>query len=108
MLRQVSKSGNFHDNQYLTKGEHNVAGEADPAGYLREDLEDALLTDWGRNQCSEMRLLPSTSLASNAKLVIVSPMNRTLQTATYCFGDYLRCQWLALECIREQVALPLC
>mmetsp|Transcript_33503 Transcript_33503/g.48590 ORF Transcript_33503/g.48590 Transcript_33503/m.48590 type:complete len:232 (-) Transcript_33503:60-755(-) len=92
------------------QGEHNVAGEADPArGYLREDLVDASLTDLGLKQCNTLRSTPQTiKSVARSKLVLVSPMNRTLQTAQACFNGLVNCPWIALETLREQTGMHPC
>lgn len=116
------------------EGEHNVAGRM-PGGYLREDLEDAMLTDHGATQCRELHArifhwnIPSVDddIASasqfdkdhhlkqhphhpaRAKLLVVSPLNRTLATASHSFRWLQgRIPWVALECIRETSGLHPC
>jgi broad specificity phosphatase PhoE len=116
------------------EGEHNVAGQV-PGGYLREDLEDAVLTDFGHNQCqdlhskifhwhvptaaeeqaeaaaadTDMHLRQHPYHPARAELLVVSPLNRALQTASKSF-EWLngRIPWLALECIRETSGLHPC
>ena len=88
------------------QGFHNVAGETDPIfGYLREDLEDALLTDLGKQQCESLSNIISDDVFKNIKLILVSPMRRTIQTALYSFPKQVKNSkviFLANENIREQ------
>lgn len=86
------------------QGVHNVAGQEDPVnGYLREDLVDATLTEVGVEQCKGLRSSIAIDSTTNSQLLVVSPMRRTLQTATTIFQGLLKCPWVALEFIREQV-----
>ena len=86
------------------QGVHNVAGQEDPVnGYLREDLYDATLTEVGIAQCKELRSSKTIESTTNSQLLVVSPMRRTLQTATTIFHGLLKCPWVAMEFIREQV-----
>eukprot|EP01038_Epipyxis_sp_PR26KG_P005051 gene5051-7049_t len=94
------------------QGDHNVAGEQDRFyGYLREDLEDANLTTTGIIQCKKLSE-KAKHVVSNSQLLLVSPMNRTIQTAKYSFPYLLtkesKIKWLALESIREQTGLHPC
>lgn len=113
------------------EGEHNVAGQV-PGGYLREDLEDAILTDLGDRQCQELHSkvfhwhVPTAAEEqaavakdphlqqhpihpSRADLLVVSPLNRALSTASQSF-EWLqgRIPWVALECVRETTGLHPC
>jgi broad specificity phosphatase PhoE len=88
-------------------GKHNEVGEVDYEQYKREDLIDAELTDKGLEQCQELRGVNQKYL--KAQLVVISPMRRTLQTATQSFPNLVeKVPWLALECIREQTGLHPC
>ena len=91
------------------EGHHNVAGKQNPLfGYLREDLEDATLTPHGIEQCHQLHD-ESKSMIEGAQLLLVSPLNRTLQTATYSFPQLQdKIPWIALESIREQTGLHPC
>lgn len=90
------------------EGHHNVAGKADYRGYLREDLVDAEITPLGIQQCEELRDKVQEKLKS-VELLIVSPMNRTIQTALYSF-PHLKdsIPWIAIEHIREQTGRHPC
>lgn len=96
------------------QGEHNVAGAVDPVnGYLREDLVDAVLTEHGINQCKEVYekyfVGSDKSMVSDVQLIVVSPMRRTLQTATHCFADHVEnTPFVAVEHLREQTGLHPC
>lgn len=91
------------------EGHHNVAGRKDPMfGYLREDLEDPSLTDNGVQQCKDLAA-KSANVLSGAQLVVVSPMNRTMETATYCLPQLVgTIPWIAVENVREQTGLHPC
>jgi broad specificity phosphatase PhoE len=90
------------------EGHHNVAGRTDPAGYLREDLEDAELTDFGKKQCQKLNALHGAKV-SGAQLVVFSPMNRTIQTASLSFPELInKVPWVAVEQLREQSGLHPC
>lgn len=86
-----------------------MAGRNDPLfGYRREDLEDATLTDVGINQC---KVLSESSVGSvtKAELLVVSPLRRTMQTATYSFPQLQgKIPWVAVECLRETTGLHPC
>ena len=83
---------------------HNVAGQEDPVnGYLREDLVDATLTEVGIVQCKQLRSSSEIESVISSQLLVVSPMRRTLQTVSTIFDGLLKCPWIALEYIREQV-----
>jgi len=72
---------------------------------LREDLVDASLTDLGLKQCSTLRSTQNVvKTVARSKLVLVSPMNRTIQTAYACFHGLVNCPWIAIESLREQVS----
>jgi broad specificity phosphatase PhoE len=90
------------------EGYHNVAGREDPDQYLREDLQDAVLTENGVSQCQLLQEVYQNRF-KGAELIVVSPMNRTLQTASYVFSHFEdKVPWIALECIREQTGLRPC
>lgn len=113
------------------EGEHNVA-QLVSGGNLREDLEDASLTDLGNRQCRALhdRIFQWSEPAAadelgypngeytserhpyhpaRAQLLVVSPLNRALATATQSF-ELLKDKipWVALECIRETTGLHPC
>jgi broad specificity phosphatase PhoE len=88
------------------QGEHNVAGEEDYSYYQDEAYADAALTDKGVKQCQS---LASIHEITTAELLVVSPMTRTLQTATISFPSLVgKCPWLALESVREQSGFHPC
>ena len=91
------------------QGYHNVAGETDPIfGYLREDLEDALLTDLGKKQCEDLSNSINDDVFKKIQVILVSPMRRTIQTALYSFPKQVKNPkiiFLANENIREQTGL---
>jgi broad specificity phosphatase PhoE len=91
------------------EGQHNAAAKLDPAnGYLREDLVDASITELGRSQCIALKE-KSGDLLSRAELMVVSPMNRTIQTASESFPHLVnRIPWIAVEHIREQTGHHPC
>jgi broad specificity phosphatase PhoE len=92
------------------EGEHNVVGEVDNEEYKREDLEDAVLSNHGLNQCEELyqRCLQGGSV-DDAELLIVSPMRRTLQTAQHSFPHLIgKIPWIAHEMAREQTGIHPC
>jgi broad specificity phosphatase PhoE len=93
------------------QGIHNVAGEKDRMfGYLKEENEDALLTDKGKQQCKELeRICIPNGIVDRASLLVVSPMHRTIQTATYSFPNLIgTIPWIALENLRETTGLHPC
>ena len=92
------------------QGEHNVVGEVDHEEYKREDLEDAHLSELGRNQCQQLHELSMRDgIVDNAELLIVSPMRRTLQTAHLSFPHLVgKIPWIALESVREQTGQHPC
>lgn len=94
----------IHFQRHAT-GWHNVYGEEKKEEYLREDLEDATLSDGGLSECAAV---PNGS-ASAAQLLLVSPMRRTLQTASLSFPHLVgRVPWLALESLREVTGMHPC
>lgn len=94
-----------HFQRHAT-GWHNVYGEKDRKEYLREDLEDAHLCDKGHEECAAVSEEES---ASSAQLLLVSPMRRTLQTASLSFPHLIdEVPWLALECLREVTGMHPC
>ncbi|KAJ1401450.1 histidine phosphatase superfamily [Ochromonadaceae sp. CCMP2298] len=91
------------------QGHHNVAGKTDPLfGYLREDLEDAVLTDFGISQCVQLAAAGKADV-KGAKLLVVSPLHRTMQTATLSFPHLVgKIPFIAYENLREQTGLHPC
>lgn len=91
------------------EGHHNVAGRQDPLkGYFRNDLEDAHITLDGMKQCEQLRER-AQHLLSKSSLVVVSPMNRTIQTASHSFPYLIdKVPWVAVELVRERTGLHPC
>ena len=91
------------------QGQHNLAIRNDPFNqYLGTNLLDPVLTITGMRQCEEFAKNTAQRL-NNAQLVVVSPMNRTIQTATHTLPQLVnRVQWIALESVREQVGTHSC
>jgi broad specificity phosphatase PhoE len=93
------------------QGIHNVAGEQDRLhGYLKEENEDALLTEKGKLQCNELAIKSKElGICDRADLLVVSPMHRTIQTASYGFPLLLgKIPWIAIENLRETTGLHPC
>lgn len=107
-LNDESKTKIVHFVRHA-EGHHNVAGKIDPLfGYRREDLEDATLTELGIEQCKNFRESNTKSFAQ-AQLLVVSPLRRTMQTATHCFPHLKEeIPWVAVECLREMTGLHPC
>jgi len=81
------------------------------SGYLREDLEDAMLTEKGKQQCDDLAKSLDPKFFQNIKLILVSPMRRTIETAIYSFPNQAKDKkviFLANELIREQTGLHPC
>lgn len=91
------------------EGEHNAANKKDPInGYLREDLEDAFLSELGKTQCEECRD-SYREMVKQAELVVVSPMHRALQTATLTFPHLIgQIPWVSVESVRERTGHHPC
>lgn len=91
-------------------GHHNVAGSIDYRNYLKEEFFDSSLSPLGEEQCREVAANESIqNNVLNSKLVLVSPLRRTLQTALQCFPTFVnKIPFKALESIREQSGLHPC
>ncbi len=91
-------------------GHHNVAGSIDYSNYLKEEYFDSLLSPLGEEQCRDVAANESIqNNVSNSKLLIVSPLRRTLQTALQCFPTFVnKIPFIALENVREQSGLHPC
>jgi broad specificity phosphatase PhoE len=92
------------------EGVHNVAGSISYDNYKLEEFYDAVLTENGINQCKNLskKCLESRVL-DDIDLLVVSPMRRTLQTASFAFPGLLsKANWIALDEIREQTGLHPC
>ncbi|MED6116012.1 hypothetical protein PIB30_096115, partial [Stylosanthes scabra] len=69
------------------QGVHNVEGEKNHDAYMSEDFFDAQLTPLGWKQVANLRNhVKSCGLSKRIELVIVSPLLRTMQTASGVFG----------------------
>lgn len=92
------------------EGAHNVAGKKSVLNYLKEEYEDATLSDKGHQECNALsQEITAIELISNAELVVISPMRRTLQTASLCFPQLInKVPWVAIETLREQTGLHPC
>jgi broad specificity phosphatase PhoE len=92
------------------QGEHNVAGEADRVNYLKDDYLDSVLSSLGMEQCAKLNsTLVEKQHLHDADLIVVSPMRRTLQTATECFRHHIgKTPFLALEALREKAGQHPC
>lgn len=92
------------------EGYHNIAGKNNPLGYLRADLIDANLSQHGEQQCHDFSTDPNNvNIFQSAELLVVSPMNRTIQTATLCFPSLVnRIPWIAVEDLRETTGIHPC
>jgi broad specificity phosphatase PhoE len=86
------------------EGHHNVIRRLpDKRIRLSKDYEDAHLTTKGIQQCNDF----ASKIGHQIKpdLVVISPMNRTIQTATFCFPHLMnKVPWIALEHIREHAS----
>ena len=92
------------------QGHHNLAARTDPENwYLRDDLLDPHITETGKKQCAAFAQSIGQHLG-NTQLVVVSPMNRTIQTAAHSLPHLVNnnTQWIALESVRERVGLHSC
>ena len=91
------------------QGQHNLAIHDDPYNWhFGTNLLDPVLTTTGMRQCEEFAENTAQCL-NNVQLVVVSPMNRTIQTATRTLPQLVnRVQWIALESVREQVGTHSC
>lgn len=92
------------------QGFHNVAGEKDYESYQKEEYEDALLTPHGEAQCEDLKSHRlKGNFARSADLLVVSPMRRTLATASIAFRDLSgSIPWVAHESLREQAGYHPC
>lgn len=90
------------------EGFHNVAGRNDPSAYLLEEFLDAKITPKGEEQCRNLHLHSKERL-KNVDMVVVSPMNRTIQTGMHSFPQLMdKVPWVALEYVRERIGLHQC
>lgn len=92
------------------QGHHNVAGEANYTNYESEEYEDAHLSAGGIEQCCKAAEEYGDVL-SGVPLVVVSIMNRCMQTAQRCFPGLVNkegVKWMANEDCREQTGKHPC
>lgn len=73
--------------------------------FVRPEMVDSPLTELGRLQSMDRR--PEASLLQ-PELVVVSPLQRAIQTARISFQDHLDIPWIAHEGCREELGLLLC
>lgn len=110
-FHSMNHNNNFKIIHFVrhAEGTHNLAAQLESVtAYLREDLEDAELTEKGKKQCQELHL-DSSKKYQNIQLVVVSPMNRTMQTALLSFPQYINIvPWIAKEEIREKTGIHPC
>lgn len=93
------------------QGLHNVAGEANYLNYMKKEFTDSPLSEEGIKQCKLLcvRCEKTSQYDSNIDLLVVSPLLRTLQTASFSFPFLIsKIPWLALDEIREQTGLHPC
>eukprot|EP00658_Telonema_sp_P-2_P056402 TRINITY_DN44859_c0_g1_i1.p1 TRINITY_DN44859_c0_g1~~TRINITY_DN44859_c0_g1_i1.p1 ORF type:complete len:279 (-),score=72.35 TRINITY_DN44859_c0_g1_i1:367-1203(-) len=112
MLYLVRHAEGYH-NQAKAQAEREGT-HTPPAAVLWENTTgrkywDAKLTPEGEKQCDDARLkmLVSPAAFSEPELVLVSPLTRTLQTATLLFKAGSR-QFVASELCREKVDVYVC
>ena len=74
--------------------------------FVRPEILDAPLTETGRQQCINQRGVASVL---NPQLVVVSPLQRAIQTALLSFAHAKEtCPWVAHEGCREELGLLVC
>jgi broad specificity phosphatase PhoE len=74
--------------------------------FVRPEMVDAPLTELGRQQCAEQRLLASQL---KPQVLIVSPLHRAIQTAQITFADFCgKIPFIAHEWCREEMGLLVC
>jgi broad specificity phosphatase PhoE len=91
------------------EGQHNVAARKN-FDNTRYDITtfDAPLSTYGVTQCVDPKEL-NEKVSMNTKLVVVSPMRRTIQTATLSFPHLIgNIPWIAHENLRERCGIFPC
>lgn len=90
------------------EGLHNVAGEKNYFAYQSQEFYDCALSAHGEQQCAAQRER-FQRLLRTAQLVVISPLQRTLQTACLAL-PFLEgvVPWVAIESIRETTGLHPC
>ena len=69
------------------EGHHNVAGQRDVKNYRLWEYQDARLTERGRRQAAALGgHLERSGLVSEVDLVVVTPLSRSIETATTAMG----------------------
>ena len=138
LLNPGNDDGETDPNIFATKivhfqrhgqGYHNLLGDvlrdvgvrpdifsSDPAinPWIRPEIVDSPLTELGKSQCKAQR--PVASLL-HPEVVIVSPLQRAVQTAKLSFADYYAIgdhdsdgaiPWIAHEGCREETGFLIC
>lgn len=88
---------------------HNEAAEKiGRAAYSDPSFHDARLTEFGKEQC--LQLKQTQKVGSDVELVLVSPCSRATETAILSFQEDISSDvpWLALECLREKTGQNPC
>jgi broad specificity phosphatase PhoE len=77
--------------------------------WIRPEIVDSPLTETGKWQCAQQQPIAKRL---NPELVVVSPLTRTLQTATISFAEYCESDsdipWVAHEYCREEIGVLTC
>ena len=73
--------------------------------FLRPEILDSPLTETGRQQCHAQRAQASLL---KPELIVVSPLQRAIQTALLTFADHNAVPWMAHEACREELGLLVC
>ena len=111
--KEGDKSGTTKVIHFLrhAEGLHNVAGKQNYLNYMKSEFVDSVLSQNGEKQCLDLckKHQESNIFSSEVSLVVVSPLRRTLQTATLVFPSLIgKIPWIAVEHVREQTGLHPC
>lgn len=79
-------------------------GDSSRCPYLSEEIRDARLTDQGMREAADIK----KTILKPVELVVVSPLMRTLQTATIGLLPEQPTPFLAMELIREDMGMHIC
>ena len=95
------------------EGLHNVAGRANYENYKLEEYADSLLSERGYEQCARAKediVRRNALVGGTLELIVVSPLRRTLQTASLLFADKIgtSVEFVAVEHVREQTGAHPC
>ena len=93
------------------QGLHNIAGEANYLNYMKKEFMDSPLSEGGVKQCQQLcaQCEKTSQYDSNIDLLVISPLLRTLQTASFTFPFLInKIPWLALDELREQTGIHPC